>query len=121
MIGHPVSMTIPPPPPPPPPLPLQPVRFPEFRWNQAVYDYFYFWFGFQVPTPVESLAPVEATPIVEEPKLVEENVPIKKYYGRKRDDQSSSEDSDYSYDANNVAPMDTTKYLFCFQNQRIQF
>lgn len=74
-----------------------------------------------MPTPVESLAPVEATPIVEEPKLVEENVPIKKYYGRKRDDQSSSEDSDYSYDANNVAPMDTTKYLFCFQNQRIQF
>lgn len=44
-----------------------------------------------------------------EPKLVEEHVPIKKYYGRKRDDQSSSEESD-AYDGNNIVPTDTTKY-----------
>lgn len=35
----------------------------------------------------------------EEPKL-SENIPIKKYYGRKRDDQSSS-DSETSYDEDN--------------------
>lgn len=62
--------------------------------------------------PVETLPPVEMTLSKEEPKLVEESVPIKKYYGRKRDDQSSSEESDdYAYDTNNVIPMDTTKYV----------
>lgn len=52
---------------------------------------------------------VDTTLFKEEPKLVEESVPIKKYYGRKRDDQSSSDDSDYSYDANNSVVVDTTK------------
>lgn len=69
-----------------------------------------------MPTPLEIIPSVEATPIVDEPKLVEENVPIKKYYGRKRDDQSSSEDSDYSYDVNIVPPTNTTKYLFRVHN-----
>lgn len=59
---------------------------------------------------METLPSFDTTSIKEVPALVEENVPIKKYYGRKRDDQSSSEDSDYCYDTNNVVPVDTTKY-----------
>lgn len=36
--------------------------------------------------------PNATQPLKEEPKLPEANIPIKKYYGRRRDDQSSSED-----------------------------
>lgn len=36
--------------------------------------------------------------IREEPKLPEVQIPIKKYYGRKRDNQSSSSENELSYE-----------------------
>ncbi|XP_031626700.1 CLK4-associating serine/arginine rich protein [Contarinia nasturtii] len=52
------------------------------------------------PTEIPPLPPAEsASPIIrEQPKLPEVQVPIKKYYGRKRDNQSSSDEDDLSYE-----------------------
>lgn len=56
-----------------------------------------------IPTSVIPSQPVNEPPpaiplIREEPKLPETHVPIKKYYGRKRDGQNSSSEDDLSYD-----------------------
>lgn len=50
------------------------------------------------PTPTEIPPPVVPIQIKEEPKLPEVQVPIKKYYGRKRDSQSSSSEAELSYE-----------------------
>lgn len=61
--------------------------------------------------------------IKEEPKMPEIQVPVKKYYGRKRDNQSSS-DEEYSLDE--VDSTDKTKYAFHsdvfvdFLNERVK-
>lgn len=49
------------------------------------------------------IAPIEVPPpepplIREEPKLSEAQVPIKKYYGRRREIQSTSEEDEMSYE-----------------------
>lgn len=64
------------------------------------------------PTQIQLPSLVQADPpLREQPKLVEEHVPVKKYYGRKRDDQSSSDDElNYNEDNEKDEPMDTTKY-----------
>lgn len=56
-------------------------------------------------TPVEpvsnatvELSTSQSAKIREEPKLPETQAPIKKYYGRKRDGQSTSSDDDLSYE-----------------------
>lgn len=51
------------------------------------------------PAPTE-IPPTEAAFIREEPKLPEFQVPIKKYYGRKRDSQSSSSEGELNYEEN---------------------
>lgn len=55
-----------------------------------------------IPTPTElpPLPPIESASslIREQPKLPEVQVPIKKYYGRKRDSQSSSDEDELSYE-----------------------
>lgn len=50
------------------------------------------------PTPTE-IPPSSVPPFIRvEPKLPEVQVPIKKYYGRKRDTKSSSSEAEVSYD-----------------------
>lgn len=53
------------------------------------------------PAPT-ALPPTELPLIREEPKLPEVHVPIKKYYGRKRDSQSSSSETELNYDETNA-------------------
>lgn len=60
---------------------------------------------FEIPTTVAPVnpAPVKAhqpeIPIIkEEPKLPEAQIPIKKYYGRKRDGENPSSEDELSYD-----------------------
>lgn len=55
----------------------------------------------QLPTPT-------LTVVKEVPKIPEPQVPIKKYYGRKRDDQSSS-DEDLDLNELNKSPKDGTR------------
>lgn len=49
------------------------------------------------PTPTE-IPPLVPPLIRNEPKLPEVQAPIKKYYGRKRDSQSSSSEAELTYD-----------------------
>lgn len=62
-----------------------------------------------IPAPIEVLPP-ELPLIREEPKLNETQVPIKKYYGRKRDNNSSSSETELSYDETD--PTEKIKYEY---------
>lgn len=56
------------------------------------------------PTSTEMPPTVQEPPVIkEEPKLPEMQVPIKKYYGRKRDSQSSSSEAELSYEEHESA------------------
>lgn len=54
------------------------------------------------PAPTTEIPPPEQSLIREEKKLPEVQVPIKKYYGRKRDSQSSSSENEYEDEATAV-------------------
>lgn len=71
-----------------------------------------------IPLPTVALSPLIQISelrnrIQEEEKLPEIQVPVKKYYGRKRDDQSSSEEDLNLEDS--VEKNDKTKYEFDFR------
>lgn len=51
-----------------------------------------------IPAPPPEVPSTDLPLIREEPKLTEFQVPVKKYYGRKRDSQSSSSENELSYD-----------------------